>query len=262
MRCRLRAARANMEIIQRKKLYEEVAERLQHTIVSGALHPGDRLPTEQRLSEQFGVSRTAVREAVKALAERGLVSVRQGQGTFVVHPSSHRASEFLTMFLQLTNRNISELIEARRAIEVEAAALAAVRRTKEDLEGIARCLDAMKYIRSSATADAETFVEADVQFHLHIARATRNQIFTFMLAVLRDLLRENVRQALRAPQTRVRALEEHEKVFRAIKSGDSERARTAMTRHLENAEQWAQDGLAADGSGGRCGGVDETRRCK
>jgi GntR family transcriptional regulator, transcriptional repressor for pyruvate dehydrogenase complex len=231
-----------MEIIQRKKLYEEVAERLQHTIVSGALHPGDRLPTEQRLSEQFGVSRTAVREAVKALAERGLVSVRQGQGTFVVHPSSHRASEFLTMFLQLTNRNISELIEARRAIEVEAAALAAVRRTKEDLEGIARCLDGMKYIRSNTTA---AFIEADVQFHLHIARATRNQIFTFMLAVLRDLLRENVRQALRAPQTRSRALEEHEKVFRAIKSGDSERARAAMSRHLENAEQWVQDGLAA-----------------
>lgn len=228
-------------IIQRRKLYEEVADRVQQMIISGTLRPGDRLPPEPQLSEQFGVSRTAIREAVRVLVERCLIEVRQGQGTFVVLPSSDRASEFLSLFLQLTNRSITELLEARRAIELEAAALAAVRRDEDDLRRIAACLDGMRYIQSSPTVDPEPFIESDVQFHLQIARATRNEIFTFMLTVLRDLLRENIRQALRAPQTRSRAIAEHEKVLNAIKKGDPEEARSTMVKHLENAQQWARD---------------------
>jgi GntR family transcriptional repressor for pyruvate dehydrogenase complex len=234
-----------VDVIQRRKLYEEVVDRIQQMILSGVLNSGDRLPSEQQLSDQFGVSRTAIREAVKALAERGLVRVRQGQGTFVVLPSSDRASEFLSMFLQLNKRSITELVEARRAIELEAVALAAARRTDDDLTRITECLEGMRYIQSSAAADPEPFIEADVEFHLNIARATRNEIFPFMLNVLRDLLRENIRQALQAPQTRSRALGEHEKVFAAIKEGDADKARMTMIRHLENAQQWVQSAVVA-----------------
>lgn len=227
-------------VIQRRKLYEEVADRIQQMVVSGVLRPGDRLPPEPQLSGQFGVSRTAIREAVRALAERGLVEVRQGQGTFIVLPSSHRASEFLSLFLQLTNRSIGELLEARRAIELEAVALAAGRRTEDDVRKMSTFLDGMRYIQSSPTVDPGPFIDSDVQFHLQIARSTRNEIFTFMLTVLRDLLRENIRRALEAPEARSRAIAGHEKILRALERGDATEARMAMNEHLDNAQKWVE----------------------
>ena len=232
-------------VISRRNLYEEVTDRIQQMILSRSFRPGDRLPTEQQLAERFGVSRTAVREAVKALAERGLVRVRQGRGTFVALPSADRASEFLSLFLQLNDRSITELLEARRAIELEAVALAAVRRTDDDLRRISSCLERMRHIIEQAPADLGPFIDWDVQFHLHIARATRNEIFTFMLAVLRDLLRRNFSQAIRAPSARSRAIAAHEEILRALERGDPDKARAVMREHLDTAERWVEEAAAA-----------------
>jgi GntR family transcriptional regulator, transcriptional repressor for pyruvate dehydrogenase complex len=241
------------ETIPRRNLYEEVTDRIQHMILCGPLRPGDRLPTEQQLADQFGVSRTAVREAVKALVERGIVRVRQGQGTFVAIPSTDRASEFLSLFLQLTNRNITELLEARRAIELEAVTLAALRRTDDDLHQIAECLDGMRYIELSPTVDPGPFLDSDVRFHLHIAQATRNEIFVFMLTVLRDLLRQSFSKILRAPAVRLRAIAGHEQILRALQGRDPDAARAAMREHLENAQKWAEDAAAAQAEDARPG---------
>lgn len=233
------------EIILRRNLHEQITDRIQDMILSRSFRPGDRLPTEQQLADQFGVSRTAVREAVKALAERGLVRVRQGQGTFVALPSTDRATEFLSLFLQLNDRSVTELLEARRAIELEAVALAALRRTDEDLQRISACLDSMRYIEEGPAVDPGPFIDSDVQFHLHIARATRNEIFTFMLTVLRELLRRTFSQALLAPGARSRSIEAHERILRALAEGDPDAARTAMGEHLEIAQKWVEEATAA-----------------
>lgn len=243
-------------VILRRNLYEQVTDRIQEMILSRSFRPGDRLPTEQQLADQFGVSRTAVREAVKALAERGLVRVRQGRGTFVALPSADRASEFLTLFLQLNDRTITELLEARRAIELEAVALAAIRRTDEDLRQISSCLERMQYIiEQGPDVDLGPFIDWDVQFHLHIARATRNEIFTFMLTVLRELLRRNFGQALRAPGARSRTIAAHEQILRALEQGDPDAARTVMRQHLDTAERWVEEATAAHAGEARHAGV-------
>jgi GntR family transcriptional repressor for pyruvate dehydrogenase complex len=229
-------------------------------IVSRQFRPGDRLPTEQQLANQFGVSRTAVREAVKTLADRGLVRVRQGQGTFVDLPTSDRVSEFLSLFLQLNNCTIAELLEARRAIELEAVTLAAVRRTDDDLRQMSACLDRMRYIEGGPNLDIEPFITFDVQFHLHIVSATRNEIFTFMLTVLRELLRRNFSQALRAPAARSRTIAAHEQILQALEQGDPETARAVMRDHLDTAGRWVAEAAAAGaGEADRHSAVPGTR---
>jgi GntR family transcriptional repressor for pyruvate dehydrogenase complex len=238
------------QVIPRRNLYEQVTDRIQAMIVSRRFQPGDRLPTEQQLAAQFGVSRTAVREAVKTLADRGLVRVRQGQGTFVVLPSLDRAGEFLGLFLQLNNCTIAQLLEARRAIELEAVALAATRRTDEDLRQIGACLDGMRYIESNPMADPEPFISSDVQFHLGIARATRNGIFIFMLTVLRELLRRNFSEAIRAPGATSRTIAAHEQILRALEAGDPDAARSVMQEHLDTAERWVEEAAAAQRAAG------------
>ncbi|MDB6452845.1 FadR/GntR family transcriptional regulator [Falsirhodobacter sp. 20TX0035] len=220
-------------------LVARVSEALRAEITEGRLKPGDRLPSEARLTEAHGVSRTVVREAIAALRADRLVEARQGAGVFVLEaPVPERAPFQNIDYVRLSS--MIEMLELRTAVEMEAAGLAATRRSAQQEE---RIIDAYRAV-SAAIAAGEPTTAADYDLHLAIAEATNNPRFPEFLAMVGG----NVipRQALQntgpaaedaAPQPYlVQIQEEHDRIVTAILAGDEEGARQAMRVHLRGAQ--------------------------
>jgi len=215
-------------------LAEQVASALRERIGLGVHAPQTRLPAESALALQFGVSRTVVREAVSRLKSEGLLASRQGSGVFVRKDAQLRP---LSIDAQAARTEISvlQIAELRRAIEADAAALAAARRDKSD---IAAMRAALKDI-DRAVARGEDGVADDVRFHRLIAASARNPYFISVLAFLGQYLNGATR-VTRANEARradfaqaVKA--EHAAVLAAIIDGDAKAARRAAARHMDNA---------------------------
>lgn len=215
------------------RLSERVASQLSEEISSGRIAPGDRLPTEAALSTAYGVSRTVIREAVTRLKSQGLVNSRQGSGVYVVDTAfvplnfDMRSSQSLQAVVQM--------VEVRRGLEGEVAALSAQRRSTADLSGIRHAIEAL----DNAVRAGGDGAEQDVAFHRAIALAARNPFLLSTLDYLRQFLR-GVTRVTRANEARrrdfarqVRA--EHVAILQAIEAGDAVRARRAATRHMDNA---------------------------
>ncbi len=202
-------------------------------IVGGALPPGARLPTEQQLSEEWGVSRTVVREAVAALRAEGLVITRQGSGAFVAEHSQQRPFRISADALDSLQRMI-DVMELRLGLEAEAASLAASRRNADDIRRMEVALKAI----DQAVAKSERSMAADFDFHLAIGDATRNPVFHDFLNYLGHFLipRQSVRQTTTTPEAQAAnariVQQEHRAIFAAIRSRDNEAARAAMRAHL------------------------------
>ncbi|HKD76899.1 MAG TPA: GntR family transcriptional regulator, partial [Ktedonobacterales bacterium] len=164
--------------IQATKLFEQVAVQIEQQILLGGLRSGDRLPTERELAEQFHVSRTAVREALKTLAQKGLVDMRPGRGTIVIDGTSQalRDSLGLVMRMSLSDRS-HNLVEVREILEPEIAAMAAARATEQDIAALQAAVDVM----DATLHDADAFIDADNQFHLMLARATQNALILILV---------------------------------------------------------------------------------
>jgi GntR family transcriptional repressor for pyruvate dehydrogenase complex len=215
----------------RERLATKVADALRQEIVEGRVKPGDRLPSESRLTEIHGVSRTVVREAIASLSFEGLVQARKGAGVFAQEAPA--GGPFLNIDTGRVS-SIIELLELRTAVEIESAALASIRRSPVQEERIA---DAHRAVLACLDNDRPTR-DADFQFHLAIAEASNNPRFPEFLALIRTGIiprgelqtgRENVR-----PNDYNRHLrEEHEAICRAIFAGDEAGAREAMRAHLK-----------------------------
>lgn len=215
-----------------------LVETMQARIREGQLAPGDKLPTEGQVMDEFGVSRTVVREALSKLQASGLVATRHGVGTFVVGPDEHTAFRIDPQQLE-TLRDVIAVLELRMGIETESAGLAAQRRSAANLAVMRAALD--DFARSvEAGRDA---VGADVRFHGEIARATQNTHFTNLLGTLgvRIIPRARLDPAgvfddeRRDYLRRVNA--EHESIYDAIARGDADAARAAMRTHLSNSRE-------------------------
>jgi len=231
------------------RLSERVASQLSDEIRSGRIVPGGRLPTEAALAAAYGVSRTVVREAVTRLKSQGLVTSRQGSGVFVVNaacvPLSFDARSAQSL------QAVVQMVEVRRGLEAEVAALAAQRRSEADLQGIRQAMQAL----DDAVRGGGDGAEQDVAYHRAIAVAARNPFLISTLDYLRQFLR-GVTRVTRANEARRRDFArqvhaEHEAIAQAIEAGDAARARRAATRHMDNAiariQQadpafWAQEG--------------------
>lgn len=227
-----------------ESLAVRVAREVERLIVQGHLVAGTRLPSERDLAEQFGVSRTVVREAVRTLAARGLLEVRTGSGTVVRHPTSEAAAESMSRLLATHSHGLDygRVIEVRRVLEVEIAGLAAERRTDDDLA----TLDTILTQAEDRLGDPHTFVETDVSFHEALARATHNDLFLVILSSI-ALAMINVRRlGLRVPGTPERALTYHRSIYAAVKQGDGAAARHAMSEHMDEARQTVMAALAQD----------------
>ena len=219
--------------IKTKKIYEEIVEQIKIMLTRGDLHPGDRLPSERDLSEALGVSRASVREALTALETMGILDIRPGEGTFVRRTSDAETFESLTLLLAMERTPEAHLMEVRRILETEAAALAAQRATSEDLEKIAANLEIMKNADSIQAA-----VEADVRFHFAIAEATKNSVLLRIMNTVADLMHQTFRQQRENLYADLgpRVLSEHEAIINAIQSRNPDQAWARMLEHINNIE--------------------------
>jgi GntR family transcriptional repressor for pyruvate dehydrogenase complex len=217
-------------------LGSRVAEALLNKIRCDDLAPGTRLPSEQAMAQHFGVSRTVVREAIAVLKADGLLETRKGSGAFVRKPElAHAAtSDRLT---EQSIQSLLNLIEVRRGLESETAALAAVRRTPGQL---AEMEHALRRIEEAVAAGSDG-VEEDARFHLCIAEATGNPYWIRFVEMFAQPIRSAVKvtranEARREDFSR-QVLAEHEKIVSAIAAGDAELARAAAAEHMEHAAQ-------------------------
>jgi DNA-binding FadR family transcriptional regulator len=221
-----------------RSLAHDVVDTLAGRIREGSLPPGEKLPTEAAVMEEFGVSRTVVREAISRLQAAGLVETRHGVGTFVVglgEPTTFRISPEQLGTLQ----DVIAVLELRIGVETESAALAAARRSEENLHALRHALQAF----TSAVQEGRDAVGPDFQFHLEIARATQNHHFVELMTTLGGMMIPRARLEPTGPLTpereaylrRVNA--EHENIVDAIARQDPEAARAAMRTHLANSRE-------------------------
>ena len=220
-----------------ERLFEAVVAQLQNLIVTGELKPGDRLLPERELAQHFGVSRTAVRDAVKVLAERGLVEVRVGAGTFVVRKTSEALTESMGLLLQMEKTPDQDLQEVRAVIEIEMAAFAAERATESDLENLARKLEELELKLDDSgkvIGDATLFARADMAFHGTVADAAHNNFYRHLLnPIVEQLVATLTVIAESVPKAPARALEQHRQILSAIRRKSKDEAREAMRQHME-----------------------------
>jgi GntR family transcriptional repressor for pyruvate dehydrogenase complex len=222
-------------------LTDRVTRQIENLIVIGHLQPGNRLPPERELARQFGVSRTVVREAVRALVAKGLLEVRSGSGTVVCSPTAQTLAQTMSLFLRVGQRDLDyrKILEVRRLLEVEIAGLAAERRTKEDLEVMEAILQ-----EAESGGDRDRFVRTDMAFHSALARATYNELFSVLLDSIADVMITMRQMAFDIPDAFTRALRYHRAIFEQVKRGDPEGARQAMREHLVEAEDTIRQALA------------------
>jgi GntR family transcriptional repressor for pyruvate dehydrogenase complex len=223
------------ELAREETLANRVVAELERLILESRLGEGDRLPSERELAAQFGVSRTVVREAVRALAARRLVEVEGGRGTVVRAPTPEAAAESMRLLLrvQSSGADADKVTEIRRVLENEIASLAAARRTPNDL----RALDAIVQAAEAHLDDPDAFITEDVGFHQALAGATHNELFSIILDSLAGVMLEVRLLALRIPGTPRRSLTHHRAVLEAVRAGDPVRARRAMDHHMDEARQ-------------------------
>lgn len=238
---------ANVSPIRREPLATEIARRLVEFILSGQVEHGARMPSERALAEAFGVGRSAMREALKALSLIGLIEVRQGDGTYLRKADSALLPELIEWGLLLGEQRTLDLVEARQEIEVVIAGLAARRRTEADLTDLRAILERMH----SAPAIAD-FVDADVQFHLRLADACGNSALRDIHSSVQALLRTWIARVLTASGDTVPSYEEHVPLLRAVEAGDAAAAQAAMAAHMSSAADRLRHTLeGVDGARGR-----------
>src|SRR5687767_8532481 len=232
---------AAIEPLEREqRLYERVVEKVLELISSGAWKPGYRLPPERELSEAFGVSRTVVREAVKALEARGVLESTTGSGVSVRLADFNMVSRSLQTYMQLSNQDDFEirLNEVRRVLEVEMVALAAARMTAEQKKQLRKICKQMRVEGHTA----KQMAELDFQLHVTLAEATQNELFKVLLAPLIDQLRDQIILTWEDfPRPVNLVFDQHEAIVAAVESGDAEAARQAMIKHLAFSRQVLED---------------------
>lgn len=211
--------------VTRPRLYEEIAERLGSYIKRMDLKTGDRLPPERQLAERLGVSRASIRQATVALEVRGMLEVRQGNGTYLRRPDL--LGESLSELVE-KRRRLPEILEAREALECKLAALAAARHTKRDLRAIEVALKHMQ----EEIAQGGIGANGDAEFHKAITVAAKNEVLTRLMEQLSGAIHETRIESLSEPGRPPKSLAAHRRIAEAISRGDPHGAGHAMNEHL------------------------------
>ncbi|MEK3887694.1 FadR/GntR family transcriptional regulator [Bacillus sp. FSL K6-3431] len=223
--------------IQTKKIYEEVTDALINMIKTAELKPGDKLDSVEQLSEIFHVSRSAVREALSGLRAMGLVVMRQGEGTFVTNFKASNFSLPVTAGLLMKKEDIKELYEVRKILEVGTASSAAIHHKIEDLIPLRDAIEEMKSLKKIDGVGED----ADLRFHMAIARATHNQILIHLMRsvseIMVNVLRETREVLIYSEKKAAQLIKEHQLIYDAIKGRQSEKAQKYMLEHLVNVEK-------------------------
>jgi GntR family transcriptional regulator, transcriptional repressor for pyruvate dehydrogenase complex len=222
------------KIVRSSRLYEQIVQQVEDSIQKGALKLGDQLPPERELAQQFGVSRTAVREAVKALREKGLVEAYPGRGTFITGGTSYSIRQSLDRMMKMGQAEGSAfLAEVREILEPEIAALAAKRADQENLAAMREEIAEM----DAAKKDPDAFIEADLDFHLALAEAAANPIILSLIDSIVGLLREQRMRIFHVEGGPERGQYHHKRIMEAVEKNDPLGAREAMKAHLRQVRE-------------------------
>lgn len=231
------AGRPVYKAIRSSRLYEQIVEQVEQAILKGELKPGNQLPAERELAEQFGVSRTAVREAVKALREKGLVEAFSGRGTFVTNGTSQAMRQSLDLITRIGGPDGSaQLAEVRAILEPEIAALAAGRIEEQLLSALREAVAVM----DRSLEDPDAYIEADLDFHLALAEGAANPVILSLIDSIVGLLREQRLRIFKVDGGPQRGQYHHKRILEAIEQRDAEGARSAMRAHLQQVREDSQ----------------------
>jgi GntR family transcriptional repressor for pyruvate dehydrogenase complex len=219
--------------VQRTTLTASAFEQLISHVVNGDWKPGDCIPPERDLCKQLGIARSSLREALKAMALVGMVDSRVGDGTFVCPRSEFLSRPLLWAFTGTDNVELEEIMEARIIIEENLAGLAARRGTAEEIAAIGEAVQMLQ----ASIARSEPILEADMAFHLAIARASHNNVLAKSVQLLRNLMRQWLYYKVMMPNVAPVVLKRHAAIFRAIAQRKPLVARREMRLHLEEAAE-------------------------
>jgi len=224
------ADKPTYRVVKSSRLYEQIVQQVEESILKGQLKPGDQLPAERDLAQRFGVSRTAVREAVKTLREKGLVEAYSGRGTFVTNGTSNAIRQSLDLMIRINQQEGSaNLAELRMVLEPEIAGLAASRIEDQLLSTMREAVALM----DRNLHDPDAYVEADLDFHLALAEAVGNPLILSLLDSIVILLREQRSRIFNVDGGPERGQFHHKRILAAVEQGNPEAAREAMRAHLQ-----------------------------
>lgn len=228
--------RRSFRPVRRSQLVDEVIEQLRLLIGSGDLQVGDRLPAESVLVSELGVGRTTLREAIRVLEHAGLFEVRQGSGTYL-----RSITDTDAFAPKLRHARVLEVLDVRRALEIEMTRLAAAYRTDAALVAMRDALDRMR--RSMESGDERGFIDAEMEVYRVIAAGTQNSIMTETYVLFSEALRLALTQIVAIPGVMPDCLGRHEMLFKAIAARDVDRAEAVARAHLERVTRLVQDVL-------------------
>jgi GntR family transcriptional repressor for pyruvate dehydrogenase complex len=220
---------------------DEAILKIKEMIISGALGPGDRLPPEKELSERLGLSRSSMREAVKALEVIRVLDVRRGDGTYVTSLEPRLLLEAMSFVVDLhDDSSILELFAVRRILEPAAVALASGRMTDEVLNDLRAQISSV-----DPSTDVEGLVAHDLDFHRAIVNTAGNSYLTSLIESLSsNTVRARIWRGLTQENSVGRTLAEHAAIVDALERGDAELAQALTVVHISGVEQWLRDAVA------------------
>lgn len=218
--------------IKNTKVYEQVIDQIKNMIVDGTLKKGDKLPSERELVQELQVSRTSIREALRALEIIGLVECRQGEGNYIKQSFESSLFEPLSIMFMLQESSMEEVLDLRKIIEVETAALAARQISDEEIENLSQLINKLK-----DTYDEKTGVQIDKEFHYEIAKASKNYLILNILITVSSLIDNFIKDArskiLEEEKNKSALIAQHENIFLGLLHHDPKEAADAMRQHLE-----------------------------
>jgi GntR family transcriptional repressor for pyruvate dehydrogenase complex len=225
--------KSTLHAIKKIRIHEEVFSQIRELIGEGRFKARDQLPSERELAETFKVSRTSVREALRALESQGLIVSRTGAGNFVADLPVESLVAPLARLLIDEKTALADVFEMRKLIEPQIAALAAERATASDIAQLKRIVRK----QADAVSRGETGVEADAELHLAIGRATQNRALQKLVSGLMEILWRSREESLQTDKRRASSIAAHRGIIAAIEKHDKAKARSEMLRHIEQVEE-------------------------
>jgi GntR family transcriptional repressor for pyruvate dehydrogenase complex len=213
--------------VRRNRVRDQVFGQFQEQVIKGVWKPGEKLPSENELASSLGVSRVSIREGLQKLVTLGLLETRHGEGTFVKEITPDLYLNALFPMLVLEHTSVFHVLEYRRSMDTGAVALAVQRATEDDIAELERIMGIMKDCRD----DAALFAEADLDFHLAVAKAAKNPVFIKVNSIIKSILSASMTGIVRALGSRD-GLFYHRKILDAIKAGNGTEAVRLMDEHV------------------------------
>ena len=221
-----------IQTVRTQRLHEGLGDKFRALIQEGSLKPGDRLPSERVLAEQFQVSRSSVREAIRSLELQGLVVSKRGSGTFINTDNLESMAALIASTLSAGNGALKHIFEMRHILEPQIAALAAQRADQEQIHEMERILET----QSEEIRNGRTGADADTAFHFSLAAATQNSALMKLVSAVEDILHRSRHRSFQEPGRPQRSLESHRNILKMVQLGDADGARRAMEHHLTMVE--------------------------